>query len=86
MADISDWSYIEFGLFDNMANGYLPMYEDRQLQALYDAALFNHDIASSDRAAIVNGLREYMWDEYGIDFDDIFDWEAYRESYDSGGV
>ena len=83
---MDDWSYVEFGLFDQMAGGYQPFYEDRQLQALYDSALFNHDVSSDDRAAIIEGLRDYMWDEYGVDFDDVFDWEAYREAYDSAQV
>jgi hypothetical protein len=82
MANIDDWGYIEFGMFENMANGYVPFYEDRQLQALYDAALFNYDIGMGDRGAIIEGLRDYMWDEYGVDFDSIFDWESYREAYD----
>jgi hypothetical protein len=86
MAGLNEWGFIEFGLFDQMASGNMPLYNDNFAQNLYDAALFDHDISSSDRAAVMETLRDYMWDEYGVDFDDVFDWVAYREAYDSAGV
>jgi len=86
MAGMNEWSYIEFGLYDQMASGNMELYNDNFAQNLYDAALFDHDISRDDRAAIMDTLRDYMWDEYGVDFDDVFDWEAYREAYDNAGV
>lgn len=86
MAGMNEWSYIEFGMFDQMAAGNMALYNDSFAQNLYDGALFNHDVSSQDRSAIMNALRDYMWDEYGMDFDDVFDWEAYREAYDNAGV
>lgn len=90
MAGMDSWDYIEFGLYDSMAGGYQPLYNDRQLQALYDAALFENTplgsdtgyTTSADRGEILNALRDYLWEEYGVDFDDVFDWESYREAYD----
>jgi hypothetical protein len=26
-------------------------------------------------------LKDILWDEYGIDFEEIWDWEAFREWY-----
>lgn len=86
MAGMNEWSYIEFGLYDQMASGNMELYNDNFAQNLYDAALFDHDISRDDRAAVMDTLRDYMWDEYGVDFDDVFDWEAYREAYDNAGV
>lgn len=86
MAGMDDWSEIEFQLFDNMAGHNEAMYEDRWIQTLYDAALFEHDVSSADRTAILGSLRDYMWDEYGMDFDDVFDWDGFREAYDSAQV
>lgn len=86
MAGINEWSNVEFNLFDNMAGGNENLYDDQWVQTLYDAALFEHDIASGDRGAILNSLRDYLWDEYGIDFDNVFDWDAYREAYDNAQV
>lgn len=86
MAGMNEWSYIEFGLYDQMASGNMELYNDNFAQNLYDAALFDHDISRDDRAAVMDTLRDYMWEEYGVDFDDVFDWEAYREAYDNAGV
>jgi hypothetical protein len=86
MPGMNDWSYVEFGLFDSMASGNMPLYNDPYAQNLYDAALFDHDISSGDRAIVLDSLRDYMWDEYGVDFDDVFDWGGYREAYDNAGV
>lgn len=86
MAGMNEWSYIEFGLYDQMATGNMELYNDNFAQNLYDAALFDHDISRDDRAAVMDTLRDYMWEEYGVDFDDVFDWEAYREAYDNAGV
>jgi len=86
MSGINDWSNIEFQLF-NDAVGHSPdIFEDQWIQTLYDAALFDHDVSSSDRAAILNSLRDRLEEDYGIDFDDVFDWEGYREAYDSAQV
>lgn len=82
MAGINEWSDVEFNLFDGMTQSNDSLYQDQWVQTLYDAALFGHDVSGSDRAAVLNALRDYMWDEYGMDFDDVFDWEGYREAYD----
>jgi len=86
MAGMNEWGYIEFSLYEGMANDFQPLYNDTMAQNLFDAALFDHDISRGDRAAIMDSLRDYMWEEYGIDFDDVFDWEAYREAYDNAGI
>lgn len=87
MAGLNEWSSgIEFRLFAEMAGHDTRMYNDPWIQNLYDASLFEHDVSSSDRSAILNSLRDYMWDHYGVDFDDVFDWEGFREAYDSAQV
>lgn len=86
MAGINEFSNIEFRLFDQMAGHDSRMFNDRMVQTLYDAALFEHDISKQDRSAILNSLRDYMADNYGVDFDDVFDWEGFREAYDSAQV
>lgn len=86
MADIYEWSNVEFQLYNN-ALGHTPdAFDDRFTQTLYDTALFNWDISPNERAAVLDALRDRMWDQYGLDFDDVFDWESYREAYDSGSV
>ncbi len=31
----------------------------------------------------MDSLKEYLWDEYGVDFDDVFDWDDYRSHYEA---
>jgi hypothetical protein len=83
MAGINEWTSItEFQLFDDLAGHDSRMFNDPWVQNLYDAALFDYDISRDDRAAIMTTLRDYMRDEYGVDFDDAFDWEGFRSQYD----
>lgn len=77
-----EWSDRESALFEQFVDGNSVIENDHLLQALYDEALFNFDLSHEDRAAIMDTMRDYVWDEYGIDFDDVFDWEGYREAYD----
>jgi hypothetical protein len=87
VAGINEWSSgVEFRLFEDMASHDQRMYSDPWVQNLYDAALFDYDVSTEDRSAILSRLRDYMWDEYGVDFDDVFDWEGFREAYDSAQI
>lgn len=63
-----DVNDILFGDFSTM---------DKHAQDLFVEAFFNNN----DAAYI--DLVEYMHDQYGIDFEDAFDWEDFREWYDS---
>lgn len=82
MAGMNEWTSIhEFRLFDDMAGHDSRMFNDPWVQNLYDAALFDYDISKNDRAAVMTALRDYMMDEYGVDFDDAFDWEGFRAAY-----
>ena len=83
MAGINEWSSLtEFRLFDDLVGPHQRMFNDPMMQNLYDAALFDYDISKQDRSGFLRSLRDYMWDEYGVDFDDAFDWESFREAYD----
>lgn len=49
---------------------------DQHAQDLFSQAFFdNNDAAYID-------LVDYMWDEYGIDFEQAFDWEDFRDYYE----
>lgn len=81
---LDDWDPEESALFErlmgddsNDANG------DTYLQELFDAAMFHPEAGPSERQAAYDELIEYLRDEYDIDFEDIFDWEDYREWYDN---
>jgi hypothetical protein len=64
------------------------MGHDEDAQALYDAALYMFDEDPENRSAILHNFKQYIRDTYGIDWDQVFDWEDYRANYDdvAGGV
>lgn len=51
--------------------------QDDRAFNLFDKAFFDKD----ERA--YRDLVDYMWDQYGIDFEDAFDWEDFRAWYES---
>lgn len=59
------------------------VHNDQLLRAMYDTALYNWDITPEERRAVMDTMVDYLWDEYEIDFDDVFDWEGYRDAYDA---
>lgn len=80
----SDWGINETRLFDDMGYAVPGLENDRMAQALYDTALYNFDINTRDRHAVIEALRNYMQSNYGVDFDSVFSWDGYREAYDRG--
>lgn len=81
----SEWGETEARLFEDLMAHESSLEHDRLAQALYDEAMFNFDLSAQDRADIMETLKDYLWDEYEIDFDDVFDWESWRELYDTAG-
>lgn len=79
----SEWYDAESILFDNLVNGDAGIGSDPYLQDLFDAAMFDPDISPEEREEAYQNLVQYLEDEYDLDFEDIFDWEDYREWYDS---
>jgi hypothetical protein len=79
----SDWSRFEHELWERTAGG-LGIEQDRYAQALYAEGWFNWDISPADRAGIREGMYQYMQDTYSVNFDDVFDWQAWRDAYGSG--
>lgn len=65
--------------------GSLGSNDDRVAQALFNEGYFNFDLPSDQINAIRDALDDYLFENYGIDFNDIFDWEAYREAYSDAG-
>lgn len=78
-----DWYSTELVLFDQLINGNEDIGSDYRLQDLFDDALFNgfETLTPEERSDALDELRDYLWDEYGIDFDQEFDWESWREWY-----
>lgn len=78
----ADWSTFEKNLWDPFGD---EVYNDRTAQALYHEGFYNFDARQGEITAIRENLRGYLMYEYGIDFDDVFDWDAWRENYEGEG-
>lgn len=63
----------EIPLNDLLFGGELDV--DHHAQELFMEAMFN------DNAEAYEALIDYMWDVHGIDFEDAFSWEDFREWY-----
>lgn len=48
---------------------------DTHARDLFEEAFFGHSQQAYD------DLVDYIWDEYGIDFEEAFEWEDFREWY-----
>lgn len=49
---------------------------DQRAQDLFSRAVFEGDKAA------YSDLVDYMQEEYGIDFEEVFEWQDFREWYD----
>lgn len=81
----NNWSETEKDLWQDAFES-VGAFDDRYAQTLFNAGYFETDYSSDERSAIRDRLSEYLMDEYGVDFDDVFDWEAWREAYGEGAT
>lgn len=56
--------------------------QDQYAHDLFWDAFYNDDLTISDRMDIMDQLADYLYDEYGIDFEAIWDWDDFRAWYD----
>lgn len=71
---------MEAALFTDMSLNDMNMYYDEGLRARFHAALYDFDqFAPGQRRVVMEDLRNYMKTYYGVDMDDVFDWESYRD-------
>lgn len=74
-----EFTHLENALWDNAFGDF----NDPVAEALFHEGYFVRDSGFSpdELGAIRDSLTDYLRDEYGIEFDDVFDWDAWRESY-----
>lgn len=75
-----EWSERENEIWQNSFGDFDAFY-DPVAQTLYNEAFFNFDAREGQVSAIRVALEQYLADEYGIDFDAEFDWDAWRDAY-----
>lgn len=78
----NDWTGFESDMWVDTFAPFEGTFYDAHAQALFDAGFFHTNQYSSDEiASIQEQFYQYLHDQYGIDFDDVFDWNEYRENY-----
>lgn len=80
------WSANEFRMFDEL-NMPDSAFNDGFVQQFYDNVFFDFDnsLTPEERADDLEAFKDYLMNEYGLDYDDVFDaewFEDYRELYD----
>lgn len=78
-----EWGSQEIEIFVNMTDGIEALVTDEFLQAQFHTALFEPELSERERDEAYEAMVEYLYDEYEIEFDEVFDWEAYREWYEN---
>jgi hypothetical protein len=56
---------------------------DEYAQLFYDAALYTRAEEREQAEKNLANFKQYIRDTYGVEWDEIFDWESYREAYDT---
>jgi hypothetical protein len=79
-AEGRDWSELEMDLYERMAHD-TDALDDGMLQSMFDLGYFTPDADHDDIVNARNWVDDYLMDEYGWDFDDYFDWDAWRDAY-----
>lgn len=74
-----DWSANASTLYTN-SFALLPSFEDPIAQRLYNEAYHNRSLSSDERVRFRENLNSYLLDTYGIDFNRVYDWEAFRDA------
>lgn len=49
----------------------------------YEEAMWDWSLDGDVRNDLYERFTEYMEDHYGIEWEEVFDWEAWREDYDA---
>lgn len=82
---LSSFQHLENDLWQQVATGGLYDFgDDAVAKALYHEAYFSPGMWDAEqRNAIREELREYLLEYYNYDFDEGFDWDAWREAYES---
>lgn len=80
---VQDWNGDQWEAFHaGMQDDEIAM--DPWVQALFDIAVYNTENmlpGTYDREDIIDAIDRYLYDEYGVIFDEIFDWDEFRETY-----
>ena len=55
--------------------------QDREVRDLFWDVMYNDELSYGQRLDIYEQLSQYLQEHYGLDFQDVWDWESFREWY-----
>jgi hypothetical protein len=79
----TEWDTAERDIYESLLGGESEIMSDSRLMMDFHESLFDLDLDKDLRSQFQADLEDYLWDQYGIDFDMEFPWDDYREWYDS---
>jgi len=56
---------------------------DSYVRETFWDVMYNDNISLNERMSMYDNLSDYLYEEYGIEFDDLWDWEDFRDWYES---
>lgn len=63
--------------------GFKGLAHDPQAREYFWDIMYNDDLSGPTRLEIYDEFVRYLWNEYGIAFADIWDWEDFRSWYET---
>lgn len=80
------WSRRSKDMFVDTFGGDSPVIRDWAAQELYYRAYFDFTAPTWVKRNARKDLERYMQSTYGVSFNRVFDWEAYKEAYGIGDM
>lgn len=56
---------------------------DNDARTMFWDVMYNDELSVGARLDTYDRLVDYLWNEYGMDFAELWDWDDFREWYDS---
>lgn len=63
--------------------GFTASPQDYEAHNMFWDVMYNDELTLDQRAGMYESLSSYLYDNYGMDFADLWDWEDFRAWYDS---
>lgn len=79
-----NWDDAETEMYLDLIEANPELAGNGTVELYYHTAYFetNSGLTQGELEVVRDDLHRYLEREYGIDWDTVFDWEAYREAYD----
>jgi hypothetical protein len=61
--------------------GFFPDTGDITAHDLFWQVMYNDELTADQREDYYEQLEVYLYDSYGLDFEDLWDWEDFRDWY-----